>query len=110
ARPTARRENRLASGFLGAAGLLVSISAAVSGWGFLSAYPRFLLRLPSLPLAGIHPEEMANLRGLASLFSVPGPARCVLILLASLVVLSLALLGQRQASEHWGATNKLAFA
>jgi hypothetical protein len=110
ARPTARREKRLVSGFLGAAALLVSISAAVSGWGFLSAYPRFLLRLPSLPLAGIHPEEMANLRGLASLFSVPEPARYALILLASLVLLWLALLAQRQATADGGATNKLAFA
>jgi hypothetical protein len=110
ARPTARREKRLAGGFLGAGALLVSISAAVSGWGFLSAYPRFLLGLRSLPLAGIHPEEMANLRGLASRFSVPEPARLTLILLASLVVLWLAMLGQRQASPEGGTTNKLAFA
>jgi len=110
ARPTARREKRLATGFLGAAALLVAISAAVSGWGFLSAYPRFLQRLGSLPLAGIHPEEMANLRGLASLFSLPQPARYALILVASLLVLAVAILGQRQAGKDWGATAELAFA
>jgi Glycosyltransferase family 87 len=110
ARPTARREKRLATGFLGAGALLVSISAAVSGWGFLSAYPRFLQRLGSLPLAGIHPEEMANLRGLVSLFPLPEPARYALILVASLVVLAVAILGQRQASKDWGATAELAFA
>jgi hypothetical protein len=110
ARPTARREKRLASGFLCAGALLVSISAAVSGWGFLSTYPRFLLHLGSLPLAGIHPEEMANLRGLASMFSLPQPARYALILVASLVVLSVAILGQRQASKDRRATAELAFA
>lgn len=74
ARPIARREKRLATGFLGTGALWIAISAAVSGWGFLAAYPRFLLRLGSLPLAGIHPEEMANLRGLVSLFPSPAGA------------------------------------
>ena len=110
ARPTARREKRLATGFLCAGTLLIAISAAVSGWGFLSAYARFLLRLGSLPLAGIHPEEMANLRGLASLLSLAEPARYALILVGSLVVLSVAILGQRQASKEGGAPAELAFA
>ena len=110
ARPIARREKRLATGFLCAGALWIAISAAVSGWGFLSAYPRFLLRLGSLPLAGIHPEEMANLRGLVSLFSLPPPARYALILVASLAVLAVAILGERQARKDWGPTSELAFA
>jgi hypothetical protein len=110
ARPIARREKRLATGFLCAGALWIGISAAVSGWGFLLAYPRFLLRLGSLPLAGIHPEEMANLRGLVSLFSLPPPARYALILVGSLAVLSVAILGERQAKKDWGPTSELAFA
>jgi glycosyl transferase family 87 len=110
ARPIARREKRLATGFLCSGALWIAISAAISGWGFLSAYPRFLLRLGSLPLAGIHPEEMANLRGLVSLFSLPQPARYALILVGSLAVLAVAILGERQANKDWGPSSELAFA
>ena len=110
ARPIARREKRLATGFLCAGALLIAISAAVSGWDFLWAYPRFLLRLGSLPLAGIQPEEMANLRGLVSLFSLPQPARYALVLIGSVAVLSVAILGQRRATKDGGPISELAFA
>ena len=46
--------------------ILLLISAGISGWSFLTAYPRFLMTLSSLPLAGIHPAAMANIRGLVS--------------------------------------------
>jgi hypothetical protein len=43
---------------------LLLVSAGISGWGFLMEYPRFLVRIGDLPLAGIHPAQMANLRGI----------------------------------------------
>ncbi len=46
--------------------ILLVISVAVSGWAFLTAYPRFLMTLSSLPAASIHPAGMANIRGLVS--------------------------------------------
>jgi hypothetical protein len=49
---------------------LLLISAGISGWSFLTAYPRFLKNLSSSPLAGIHPAAMANIRGLVSVSGV----------------------------------------
>ncbi len=48
---------------------LLLVSAGISGWAFLTSYPRFLMTLSSLPLADIHPAAMANIRGLVG---VPG--------------------------------------
>jgi hypothetical protein len=49
---------------------LLLISAGISGWSFLTAYPCFLRNLSSLPLAGIHPAAMANIRGLVSVSGI----------------------------------------
>ncbi len=49
---------------------LLLISASISGWGFLTAYPRFLMTLSSLPLGGIHPAAMANIRGFVSISGI----------------------------------------
>lgn len=46
------------------------ISLGISGWAFLTAYPRFLMRLSSLPLADVHPTAMANIRGLVSVLGI----------------------------------------
>ena len=46
------------------------ISIGISGWAFLTAYPRFLVTLSSLPLADINPAAMANIRGLVSVSAV----------------------------------------
>jgi hypothetical protein len=54
----------LLRGFALVFAILLMVSAGISGWAFLTAYPRFLMRLSSLPLAGIHPAAMANIRGL----------------------------------------------
>ena len=54
----------LLRGFALVFAILLLVSAGISGWAFLTAYPRFLMRLSSLPLAGIHPAAMANIRGL----------------------------------------------
>jgi hypothetical protein len=50
---------------------LLLVSIWISGWGAITAYPHFLLQLGSLPLAGIHNSQKANLRGLFALI-LPG--------------------------------------
>jgi hypothetical protein len=49
---------------------LLLISVGISGWGFVTEYPRFLIKLSSLPIAGIHPAGMANIRGLISVSGI----------------------------------------
>lgn len=67
---------------------LLLISVGISGWAFLSAYPRFLMTLSSLPLAGIHPAGMANIRGLVSVSGVvqDAVARLALIWIVSVLL------------------------
>jgi hypothetical protein len=67
---------------------LLVISAGISGWAFLTAYPRFLMSLNSLPLANIHPAAMANIRGLVSVSGVAQGtvARLALIGIGSILV------------------------
>ncbi len=67
---------------------LLLISAGISGWAFLFAYPRFLMSLSSLPRADINPSAMANLRGLVSVSGVvpDTAARLVLIWIASVLL------------------------
>jgi hypothetical protein len=60
------RRKRLISGFALASVVLLLISASISGWGFLTGYPRFLMQLSGLPMGGIHPPQMANIRGLVA--------------------------------------------
>ena len=64
------RRKGLLRGFALVFVILLLISAGISGWGFLTAYPRFLMTLSSLPLGGIHPAAMANIRGLVSLSGI----------------------------------------
>jgi Glycosyltransferase family 87 len=40
--------------------ILLLISVGISGWASLTAYPHFLMRLSSLPLAGIHPAVLGG--------------------------------------------------
>src|SRR5439155_320641 len=85
--------------------LLIVISVAVCGPGFLIAYPRFLLALPSLPFSGIHPRQMANLRGLSALL-IPGltSASLALTIAASFLLLSMAVRGSILARTRPQAT------
>jgi len=64
------RRRGLLGGFALVFVTLVLISAGISGWVFLTEYPRFLTKLSSLPLAGIHPAAMANIRGLVSVSGI----------------------------------------
>jgi len=76
------------AGFASVGAVMFLASAAISGWKFLLAYPRFLASLHGLPLAGIHDEQMANLRGLFGLL-FPGMPRvaAILTVASSLLVL-----------------------
>jgi hypothetical protein len=58
-------------GFAFAFVTLLLISVGISGWAFLTAYPRFLMTLSSRSVASIHPAGMANIRGLVSVSGVP---------------------------------------
>jgi Glycosyltransferase family 87 len=68
---------------------LVLISAGISGWAFLTEYPRFLMSLSTLPLANIHPAAMANIRGLVSVSRITEDkvARLALIGVGSVLVI-----------------------
>jgi len=84
------RTKRFLLGFLLLAVVLILISVAICGPGFLLAYPRFLLALPSLPFSGIHPRQMPNLRGLAAL-SIPGSKSVSLALTIAVSILLLSI-------------------
>ncbi len=64
------RRRGLLGGFALVFVTLLLVSAGISGWTFVTAYPRFLAKLSGLPLAGIHPAAMANIRGLVSVSGV----------------------------------------
>ncbi|MBZ5704689.1 MAG: DUF2029 domain-containing protein [Acidobacteriia bacterium] len=95
---------RLLGGFAAGAVVLGLVSAAISGRGWLAAYARFLGELAKLPMAGIHPEEMANLRGLVALL-FPASAWILLTVASSLVVLGLAIRGWNRAGVKLGFAN-----
>ncbi len=82
------RRKGLLRGFAFVFATLLLISVGISGWAFLTAYPRFLMTLSSLPLADIHPAAMANIRGLVSVSGVVQDtvARLALIWIGSVLV------------------------
>jgi hypothetical protein len=79
---------KLGRGFASVAVGLLLVSSWTSGWAIVGAYPLSLLHLNSLPLAGIHNTQKANLRGLSGLMlpSSENAALC-LTLLSSAVIL-----------------------
>jgi hypothetical protein len=99
------RTKRFLLGFLLLAVVLILISVAICGPGFLLAYPRFLIGLPNLPFSGIHPRQMANLRGLAALI-IPGSKSVSLVLTipVSFLLLSIAVRGSILARMQPQAT------
>ena len=82
---------KVLAGFASVAAILLLVSVAISGWGVLLSYPRFLAYFSHLPLAGVSNQQMANLRGLFGL-AFPGraPAALGLTVVSSLLVLGLA--------------------
>jgi len=102
---------KVLAGFASVAAILLLISVAISGWGFLVSYPRFLLRFTQLPLAGVSNQQMANLRGLFGL-AFPGRAGAALGLtvFSSLLVLWLAATQWIASARHANQAVGLAFA
>ncbi len=83
---------KVLAGFASVAAILLLISAAISGWGFLVSYPRFLANFSHLPLAGVSDQQMANLRGFFGLaFPRMAPVALGMTVFSSLFVLWLAL-------------------
>jgi hypothetical protein len=102
---------KLLTGFALVSIILLLISVGICGWDVLSAYPRFVMQSQSLPLAGIHPEQMANLRGLmVRLFPHRAPIELGLTMVASILVLSLVTLGWATAAKCRKGMADLAFA
>jgi len=85
------RNRKPFSGFLLGALALLLISVGVSGWTVVVDYPRFLIAQNGISLSGIHPLEMANLRGLMQLLGVQGTSRIAASGIASVFVIGLAL-------------------
>lgn len=94
---------KMLGGFAATAALLALLSGAVSGWGWFTAYGRFLANLSALPMAGVHPEEMANLRGVIVLL-FPS-ASLPLIVISSLAILALAVRASQQVGIDLGFAN-----
>ncbi len=63
----AEQRGRLARGFACVGLVLAAVSAFLCGWRVFIEYPRFVIGFGSQPYAGMHPEAMANFRGLTSL-------------------------------------------
>ena len=101
---------KLACGFALVAIALLAVSIGISGWAVIATYPRFLLHLGSLPLAGIHNAQKANLRGLFGLL-LPGSEGVVLglMLLSSALIVWLTVRSHALAMPDAGSA-RLAFA
>ena len=97
-------------GFASTTLALLIVSVWISGFGAITAYTRFLLQLNSLPMAGIHDAQKANLRGLFGLL-LPGYQHTAsyLSLLSSVLVMYLAVRSSLLAREDVRSA-RLAFA
>jgi hypothetical protein len=90
--------------------ILLLISVGISGWASLTAYPHFLMRLSSLPLAGIHPAAMANIRGLVSISGiVKNTAGLALIWIVSIWLLWYAWMSFKRSKSTFTDVTNLAF-
>jgi len=82
---------RLATGFAVVAGASIQVSAALCGRSGLKGYSQFLQHLAGMPLAGLHIEAMANLRGLSGIiFRTQSSGSLWLISVSSVIVLAMA--------------------
>jgi hypothetical protein len=90
---------------------LLLISAGISGWAFLTTYPRFLMTLSNLPLADIHPAGMANIRGLVAAFGILHNAtyRLALTLIVSALLFCYAAGAFRRGKSKVASETNLAF-
>jgi hypothetical protein len=102
---------KLLAGFASVSIILLLISLEICGWNVLSAYPQFVWQSRSLPLAGIHVEQMANLHGLiVRLFPHSAPLELGLTMAGSILILWLAIRGWMAAAKYTDRTADLGFA
>jgi len=99
------KRKRLVLGLASATIALLLVSIWISGWAVITAYPRFLLQLTALPLAGIHDAQKANLRGLFGLLLHGNePVAFYLTLLSSAFVMYLAVRSSLLARQDTHST------
>ncbi len=105
------RRKGLLRGFASVFVTFLLISVSISGWAFLTAYPRFLMTLSSLPLANIHPAAMANIRGLVSVSGVipDTAARLAFVRIGSVLLVWYAWRSFRNSNTKFADTTNLAF-
>ncbi len=82
----AQRRWKFCAGFAALAALLGLVSLAISGSAALLAYPSFVLSLSRVHLAGYHPGNMANGRGLISLLSLSSSWQALLLVGGSIAL------------------------
>jgi glycosyl transferase family 87 len=106
-----RKRKGFLQGFAVVFAILFVVSVGISGWSFLTAYPRFLMRLSSLPQADINPAGMANVRGLVSISGiVHDPAvRLALICIGSVLLIWHAWRNFKSGRSEFADTANLAF-
>ncbi len=84
------RKKKFIGGFALVSTILFLISVSIAGWGFVTEYPHFLMKLTGLPMGGIHPAQMANIRGLVAVSElVPDPGTRLALTVATSVFLLL---------------------
>ncbi len=81
-----QRRSKFFAGFAVVAALLGLVSMGISGPAALAAYPRFVISLSRVHLAGYHPAAMANWRGLVSLLAVSSNSQMLLLVVGSLAL------------------------
>jgi glycosyl transferase family 87 len=83
------RRVRTLMAFAACAGLLILLSVGICGSEALTSYSQLLIHINGLPLAAIHPAQMANLRGLVALCGLQGMEGIVITFLLSLATVLL---------------------
>ncbi len=78
------RRTRALSAFAGGALGLLAACVGICGPHFVTSYRGFLNEISGLPLNGIHPDQMANLRGLVALCGIGGSAGFIVIIVLSI--------------------------
>jgi Glycosyltransferase family 87 len=77
---------KILEGFAIPASVLVLISAAIGGWETFAEYLKLVEQAESQSLSGVHPQAMANLRGLTALVLPNGHVADVIVAVTSLLV------------------------
>jgi hypothetical protein len=82
---TLLKGRRFLAGFVIVASVFTGISAAIGGWGSFTEYFRFVRESSDQSLGGVHPLQMANLRGLTALILPPGKTAVFILAVLSLL-------------------------